>query len=45
VLRKLGGKASAINVPSGGAIVELSLPVAALSIESANETESVSGDH
>lgn len=45
VLRKLGGKASAINVPSGGAIVELSLPVAALSIKSANETKSVSGDH
>jgi two-component system sensor histidine kinase RegB len=44
VLRKLGGKASAINVPSGGAIVELSLPVAALSIESANENESVTGD-
>ncbi len=36
VLRKLGGKASALNVPSGGAIVELSLPVHALSIGSEN---------
>ncbi len=33
VLRKLGGKVSAINVPNGGAIVELRLPVAALSVE------------
>ncbi|MDB5620851.1 ATP-binding protein [Tardiphaga sp.] len=33
VLRKLGGRARAINVPSGGAIVELSLPIAALSLE------------
>lgn len=36
VLRKLGGKASAINVPNGGAIVELRLPIAALSIEAAD---------
>jgi two-component system sensor histidine kinase RegB len=33
VLRKLGGRATAHNVPSGGAIVELSLPIAALSVE------------
>ena len=33
VLRKLGGHASARNVSQGGAIVELSLPIAALSIE------------
>ncbi len=33
VLRKLGGRATASNVPSGGAIVELSLPIAALSVE------------
>jgi two-component system, sensor histidine kinase RegB len=33
VLRKLGGKVSATNVPNGGAIVELSLPVTALSVE------------
>lgn len=45
VLRKLGGRASAINVPTGGAIVELSLPVAALSIESANAPQAVTGDH
>jgi two-component system sensor histidine kinase RegB len=45
VLRKLGGRASAINVPTGGAIVELSLPVAALSIESAHVLQAVTGDH
>jgi two-component system sensor histidine kinase RegB len=33
VLRKLGGRAMAVNVPAGGAIVELSLPIAALSVE------------
>lgn len=45
VLRKLGGRAVAINIPTGGAIVELSLPVAALSIESVNAPETVPGDH
>jgi two-component system, sensor histidine kinase RegB len=33
VLRKLGGRATAENVPSGGAIVELTLPIAALAVE------------
>lgn len=33
VLRKLGGQVNAFNVPSGGAIVELRLPIAALSVE------------
>lgn len=33
VLRKLGGRATAANVPSGGAIVELTLPIAALAVE------------
>ncbi|MDB5652430.1 MAG: hypothetical protein JWQ94_43, partial [Tardiphaga sp.] len=33
VLRKLGGQARAANRPAGGAIVELSLPIAALSVE------------
>ena len=33
VLRKLGGHAAARNISHGGAIVELSLPIAALSIE------------
>ncbi|WP_299720147.1 ATP-binding protein [Tardiphaga sp.] len=33
VLRKLGGHASARNISSGGAVVELSLPISALSIE------------
>jgi two-component system, sensor histidine kinase RegB len=33
VLRKLGGRATAANVPSGGAIVELRLPIAALAVE------------
>ena len=33
VLRKLGGQATATNVPTGGAIVELRLPISALSIE------------
>jgi two-component system, sensor histidine kinase RegB len=45
VLRKLGGRASAINVPTGGAIVELSLPVAALSVEPANAPQTVTGDY
>jgi two-component system, sensor histidine kinase RegB len=38
VLRKLGGQANAINVPSGGAIVELTLPITALSIEVPHES-------
>ena len=33
VLRKLGGQATAANVPNGGAIVELRLPIAALAVE------------
>ena len=33
VLRKLGGQATASNRASGGALVELSLPIAALSVE------------
>jgi two-component system sensor histidine kinase RegB len=33
VLRKLGGQALASNGRSGGAVVELSLPIAALSVE------------
>jgi two-component system sensor histidine kinase RegB len=37
VLRKLGGQASALNVPSGGAIVALSLPIAALSVEAPDD--------
>lgn len=36
VLRKLGGQATAINVPTGGAIVELRLPISALSVEAAH---------
>jgi two-component system, sensor histidine kinase RegB len=36
VLRKLGGHATAHNVPTGGAIVELRLPISALSVEAAN---------
>jgi two-component system sensor histidine kinase RegB len=36
VLRKLGGQVNAFNVPSGGAIVELRLPIAALSVEVAD---------
>lgn len=35
VLRKLGGHAEARNAPDGGAVVTLSLPVAALAIEDA----------
>ncbi|MBC7585502.1 HAMP domain-containing histidine kinase [Tardiphaga sp. vice352] len=36
VLRKLGGQARAANRPAGGAVVELSLPIAALSVEVAD---------
>ncbi len=36
VLRKLGGQATATNVPTGGAIVELRLPISALSVEAAH---------
>ncbi|CAN5225710.1 ATP-binding protein [soil metagenome] len=36
VLRKLGGQATAVNVPTGGAIVELRIPIAALSVEVAD---------
>jgi two-component system sensor histidine kinase RegB len=36
VLRKLGGHATASNVPTGGAIVELRLPISALSVEAAD---------
>jgi two-component system sensor histidine kinase RegB len=33
VLRKLGGQVTAKNVPGGGALVELTLPIAALAVE------------
>ena len=36
VLRKLGGQATAVNIPTGGAIVELRVPIAALSVEVAD---------
>jgi two-component system sensor histidine kinase RegB len=44
VLRKLGGKVTATNIPSGGAIVELSLPVSALSIETNHGSQAATGD-
>jgi two-component system sensor histidine kinase RegB len=33
VLRKLGGSVTASNLPGGGAMVELRIPIAALSVE------------